>query len=247
MLGFWRLQNALRRAICCIAAPLHFLILLKTLLHWALQSDRMLPNLNFDPHAECEVVAAGEVLRQRQQRLTSVLYLDSGRVVLGVREDGHMRHQLGVVEGPFWLDAASALLDLPCAVDMVAETRVQLRRQPLDVFLREVETLPESTQILLRDMASGYCQQTELAVSRLAQDAEARCAQWLLRHVQYDTQGAASVTLHQRKRLIAAQLGIAPETFSRVLRNLRENGLITGSGNILKLPQPAALQQVAGG
>lgn len=213
-----------------------------------LHSGSMLPNLNFHLHAEAEreVAAAGDVLRWRQQPLTSVLHLDSGRVVLGVQEDGHMRHQLGVVEGPFWLDAAAALLNLPSAVDMVAETPVQLRRQPLDAFLREVGALPEATQILLRDMASGYHQQTELAVSRLAQDAEARCAQWLVRRVEYDAQGAASVTLNQRKRLIAAHLGIAPETFSRVLRNLRNNGLISGSGNVLRLPRPDALQQLAG-
>ena len=83
--------------------------------------------------------------------------------------------------------------------------------------------------------------------SGLAQDAEARCAQWLLRHAQHDSNGAMSVTLNQRKRLIAAQLGIAPETFSRVLRSLREHGLIMGSGNVLKLPQPGALEMLASG
>jgi len=101
-------------------------------------------------------------------------------------------------------------------------------------------------QGLLRDLATGYRAQSELAVSRLAQDAEARCAQWLLNHAQPDHSGAMSVTLHQRKRLIAAQLGIAPETFSRVLRHLREHGLIAGTGNVLNLPQPHALQSVAG-
>ena len=91
-----------------------------------------------------------------------------------------------------------------------------------------------------------FCCATWLAVSRLAQDAEGRCADWLLRHAQYDSEGGASVTLHQRKRLVAAQLGIAPETFSRVLRNLRESGLITGTGNVLKLPALETLQRVAG-
>ncbi|MFH7346699.1 helix-turn-helix domain-containing protein, partial [Pseudomonas syringae group genomosp. 7] len=79
-------------------------------------------------------------------------------------------------------------------------------------------------------MAEGYFRQTELAVSRLAQDAEARCAQWLLQHAQPCDDGALRVTLHLRKRLIAAQLGIAPETLSRVLRHLREHGLIAGTG-----------------
>ena len=208
-------------------------------------SEAMLPTFPFDLHTEREVAAAGDVLRCRQQQPTTVLHLDSGRVMMGVQEEGQMRHQLGVVEGPFWLDAASALLGLPSVVDMVAETPVQLRRQPLDVFLREVSALPEATQILLRDMASGYRQQTELAVSRLAQDAEARCAQWLMHRAEYDDQGGASVTLHQRKRLIAAHLGIAPETFSRVLRNLRNSGLINGSGNVIKLPRPDALQRIA--
>jgi len=167
-------------------------------------------------------------------------------VLLGVREDGVMRHQLGVIEGPFWLDAATALLDQPCAVDMVADTRVQLRRMPVEDFKRSFDDLPQAAQALLRDMATGYCQQTELAVSRLAQDAEARCAQWLLRHAHNAEDGGLRVTLHQRKRLIAAQLGIAPETLSRVLRHLREHGLISGTGNVLNLPQPRALQIVAG-
>lgn len=207
----------------------------------------MLLNFALAPHAQREVAAAGEVLRLRQQQLTSVLHLDSGRVVLGLLEGKHLRHQLGTLEGPVWLDADSALLNVPCAVDMVAETAVQLHRQPIEAFLQDVKALPQAAQHLLRDMASGYRQQTEMAVSRLAQDAEARCAQWLLRHALHDDEGTASVTLHQRKRLIAAQLGIAPETLSRVLRGLRDNGLISGSGNVLRLPRPAALQRVANG
>lgn len=53
------------------------------------------------------------------------------------------------------------------------------------------------------------------------------------------------VSLKERKRLIAAQLGIAPETFSRVLRQLREHGLIAGSGKLLNVLQPLALQSLA--
>ena len=206
----------------------------------------MLPTLSSPLSAAVESAAPGEVLRQRHEHPQDVLHLLQGRVILGVRVGEQIRHQLGVVDGPFWLDAASAMLGLPCVVDMVAETRVQLRRQPLQEFRMAVQALPRAAQLLMHDMATGYRQQTELAVSRLAQAAEARCAQWLLHHAQNDANGAMSVTLHQRKRLIAAQLGIAPETFSRVLRSLREHGLIHGSGNVLKLLQPRALQAVAG-
>ena len=206
----------------------------------------MLPSTFFSLPAQIEVLAAGEVLRRRNQTLTSVLHLESGRVLRGVYEDGRMRHQLGVVEGPFWLDAASAMLEKPFPVDMVAETRVQVRRLPIEEFRRGCASLPPVAQGLLRDMATGYRAQSELAVSRLAQDAEARCAQWLLNHAQPDHSGAMSVTLHQRKRLIAAHLGIAPETFSRVLRSLRNSGLISGSGSVIRLLRPDTLQRVAG-
>lgn len=206
----------------------------------------MLPSTLFSLPADTEVIAPGEVLRKRNEVLTTVLHLDSGRVLRGVLDDGILRHQLGAVEGPCWLDAASALMDLPLPVDMLADTRVYVRRLPIQEFRRSVAAMPPGARSLLLDMARGYRQQSELAVSRLAQDAEARCAQWLLSHAQPDHSGAMQVTLHQRKRLIAAQLGIAPETFSRVLRHLRELGLIHGTGNVLALPQPRALQSMAG-
>ncbi len=206
----------------------------------------MHPPSVFSLPAHTEVIAAGEVLRRRNEVLTSVLHLESGRVLRGVLDDGVMRHQLGVVEGPVWLDAASALLERPFPVDMVADTRLQVRRVPMEEFRRSLATLPEGARGLLLDMAQAYRQQSELAVSRLAQDAESRCAQWLLQHAEPAHSGTMQVTLHQRKRLIAAQLGIAPETFSRVLRHLRELGLIHGTGNVLNLPQPGALQTMAG-
>lgn len=201
---------------------------------------------SLEPLAQPEVISCGQLLRQRGSRSDCVLYLDSGSVILCVREDEHIRHQLGVVQGPAWLDAAYALTGQACAVDMVADSRVRLRRIPLQAFTHSFSALSPSVTALVKDMARGYVQQTETAVSRLAQDAEARCAQWLLRHAQQDAQGSWCVKLEQRKRSIAAQLGIAPETLSRVLRQLREHGLIAGSGTTLNLPQPGALQSLAG-
>ena len=205
----------------------------------------MLPLSTFKAATSSEIVPAGFVLRERSQSPDSVIYLDNGRVLFGLLDAGQLRHQLGMVEGPIWLDAAPVLLGRPFTLDIVADTQVCLRRIPLDEFRSGYATLSQETQALLHDMAEGYCQQTELAVSRLAQDAEARCAQWLLRHAAPAADGSLQVTLQQRKRLIAAQLGIAPETFSRVLRHLREHGLISGTGNVLSLPQPHALQTVA--
>lgn len=190
---------------------------------------------------------AGTVLLHRGDAVDRIVHVMQGRVVLGVMTDGHMAHQLGVVEGPFWLEAASGLLDLPHAVDAVAETEVHLQYVNVPHFVAEVRALPQASQNLLMDMARSQRQQTELAVSRMAKDADARCAEWLLRHAQPDELvGGLAVKLIERKRTIAAQLGIAPETFSRVLRHLRERDLIRGGGRVLGLPNPQALRELAG-
>ena len=191
-------------------------------------------------------VKQGEVLLRRAITPTWVTYVESGRVALGLMEDAVLAHQLGTVEGPFWLEATTAVLSLPSVVDAVAETGVTVRRLPLQAFRRWLGALPAPAQAVLRDVALAHRQQTELAVSRLAKDAEARCAEWLLRHAQTSEQGSVAVMLQQRKRLIAAQLGIAPETLSRVLRHLRERSLISGSGRVVNLVDPGGLRSLAG-
>ena len=190
---------------------------------------------------------AGTVLLRRGDAVQRVVHLTKGRVLLGVMHDGRMAHQLGALEGPCWLEPAAALLGLPQAVDALAETSVELRYVPVPQFLAELQGLTERAQDLLMDLARSQRQQTEMAVSRLAKDADARCAEWLLRHAaSVDQTGSLTVRLTERKRTIAAQLGIAPETFSRVLRHLRERQLISGSGRVLGLPNPQALRDLAG-
>jgi len=190
---------------------------------------------------------AGTVLLRRGQVASKALHLLSGRVALGVIEGDVLVHQLGVVEGPFWLEAAAAMLGLPHAVDAMAESPVQVQSVPLAQFKSQLKNLPEPVHSLMLDLAKAQRQQIEVAVSRLAKDADARFAEWLLRHAEpSDEAGSLTVVLHDRKRLIAAQLGIAPETFSRVLKHLRDRKLISGGGRVLNLLDLTGLQSLAG-
>ena len=204
-------------------------------------------------------VPGGTPLLKRGVAAGVAVFIESGRVVLGVASAADlalthgdadaaqaMEHQFGVVEGPAWLEANAAVLDLPSAVDAVAETAVVLRRVPLDAFRASLTGSTPAALAILNDVARAHRQQIELAVSRLSKDAEARCAEWLLRHAESTDKGVCSVKLQQRKRLIAAQLGIAPETLSRVLRHLRERSLISGSGRIVNLVDPGGLRSLAG-
>lgn len=197
-----------------------------------------------------EPVVKGSILLRRSAATKSVVFVESGRVALGVLGIGDaasaIEHQLGLVEGPCWLEATAAVLNVPSAVDAVALTDVVVRRLTPQQFRDCLDTCASDVQSLLLDMARAHRQQTELTVSRLAKDAEARCAEWLLNHAQASDKGGCSVHLQLRKRAIAAQLGIAPETLSRVLRHLRELRLISGSGRIVDLVDPIGLRTLAG-
>lgn len=198
------------------------------------------------PGVERQVLAQGESLLRRTVPSICVNYVESGRVALGIMAGDTMERHIGVVEGPCWLEATSAVLNLPHVVDAMAETEVLLRRVNLAEFRRTLTDMPAAAQAVLHDVAMAHRRQTEFAVSRLAKDAEARCAEWLLRHAKTGEQGMMAVLLQQRKRSIAAQLGIAPETLSRVLRHLRERSLISGSGRMLNLVDPGGLRSLAG-
>lgn len=206
----------------------------------------MLPNELLNLPARRVSVEPGGVVLRRAAMADAVVHVESGQIALGLMDGEGLTHLLGTAVGPFWLEATAAILRRPSLIDAVAETPVVLRRLPLRDFAAWMNSLPESAQVVLRDVATAHWQQAELAVSRLAKDAEARCAEWLLRHAQTSAQGSVAVMLQQRKRLIAAQLGIAPETLSRVLRHLRERSLISGSGRVVNLVDPIGLRSLAG-
>ncbi len=214
----------------------------------------MFANQSLLSSSPIKAVEAGAILLRRSVMADTVIYIESGRAGLGVLDaapassskGGVLEHQLRVAVGPCWLEATAAVLDLPSAVDAVAETDLTVRRIPLAEFKKGLKSCGEDFRSMLLDMAAAHRQQTESVVSRLAKDAEARCAEWLLRHAQNSDVGVCSVQLQLRKRMIATQLGIAPETLSRVLRHLRERSLISGTGRVVNLVDLPGLRSLAG-
>lgn len=80
----------------------------------------MLPIHTAPVSVASETASRGQILARRTQTSAWVSFLESGRVVLGVMAEDVMEHQLGVLEGPCWLEASSAVLDLLPAVDAEA-------------------------------------------------------------------------------------------------------------------------------
>lgn len=196
--------------------------------------------------ARRRAVAAGEHLLRRLSRPEHLYYLLRGRVAIGLAEGGHLSQRVLDCHGPEWIDPASVLHGLPCSADYVAETPAEVLEVPAAPMRQWTAGLPPGQRQMLLDLALSNRRQTDAALGLMAKDAESRCAQWLLEHAEVTEGGTVAVPLKERKRSIAAQLGIAPETLSRILRHLRESGLITQSGAVLNVIDPRGLRQLAG-
>ena len=196
--------------------------------------------------ANPQSVETGQRVFSRGQTADCVYYLQQGRVCLGLFQGEQATHRLSKMTAPGWLDVSAAVLDQPMSYDVVAETPLVLKRVALREFQAWLAQQTAPTRDLIRDLAMGQRQMTELSVSRLAMDAQARCAEWLLEHAQPIDRESMAVQFTQRKRQIAEQLGIAPETLSRVLRDLRERGFIRGRGRVLDVVDPNGLRHLVG-
>jgi len=113
----------------------------------------MLPNELLDLPAERSTAEPGAILLRRSEPADGVVFVEHGRVELGLIDGGDLTHLLGTAEGPFWLETSAAILGRRSLVDAIAETPVKMRRLSLPVFRQWLASMPESAQNLLRDVA----------------------------------------------------------------------------------------------
>ena len=172
-----------------------------------------------------------------------VIYLVAGQVSLGMWQAGRWAYRQGSITAPDWIDLSGALLDGQFRVDVVADNPVEIKAMSMSHFRIWLLEQPLAVQAMLRSLARQQRDWAETTLSRLAMDAHARCAQWLL-HQAEPTGATCRVQLTLRKRQIAEHLGMAPETLSRILRDWREQGLILGRGRTLSLVDPSRLRSL---
>jgi CRP-like cAMP-binding protein len=197
-------------------------------------------------------VSAGQSLLDTHEPADALMLLVSGDAVLGSRgSDGALRTELSLT-GPAWLDVSSAWLGLPHVMEAQALSDVVVARLPLAALLSELPTQPQLAMRLCQTLALQVHRLTGAARNLLHNDAPARFAEWLLLRCQ--APGAAgtageppcAVHLQQRKRDIAQQLAMTPETLSRLFRQFETQGVIHVQGYDLTVLDLAGLQALAG-
>jgi CRP-like cAMP-binding protein len=202
--------------------------------------------------ASCaQEVAQGEQVLSRAEVAQSLMLVVRGDVALGVAQADVPFLPERTVHGPDGLDISSAWLGLPHGLDAVALTPARVLSVPLSSVLQVLQRHPELAARLLTSLARQVHTLSAAAHDLMHKDAEARVAAWMCQRLtpiaHNGSAPRAMVELKERKRDIAAQLGITPETLSRLLRQLSRKALIEVSGYRVTVLDVAALQALAAG
>lgn len=142
-----------------------------------------------------------------------------------------------------WLDLHTAWLGAAHDLDACALTTPTIVLEwPLHLARDFLDTHSAPALALLTAMADQVRLCNSDLHDVLSKDALSRVAAWLMRcagpHTEFQMQ--------ERKRDVAAQLSVSPETFSRMIRQIEKRGLIHVDGYDITLLDRIALIRLAG-
>jgi CRP-like cAMP-binding protein len=188
-------------------------------------------------------VEAGCPIFARGAAAPALLALVDGQAATGRRTDRgpHAEH---VAHGPSWLALAWPWHAHRHGLDAWAVGDVVLAELPLEPLRSLVARRPLIAQRLLDAAATEVVRLDRRLDALRHQDAAARLADWLRAH---GTASGGVVRLAERKRDIATQLGMTPETLSRLMRSLSQRGLIEVNGYTVRVLDDDGLHALAAG
>lgn len=192
-------------------------------------------------------VAQGTSVFSQNEPARALVFVRDGDAALGhCTHDGQFRIERPV-RGPGWLDQSSAWIDAAHAVDARAVTPLVVVELPREDVQGLLAAQPALARRLIGSLAREVHSLTVNTHGLMHKDAPARFAQWLADRCQPVDEGGVRgvVRLAERKRDIASQLAITPETLSRLMRSLTRQGIINVAGYTVHVADVDALRRVA--
>lgn len=192
-------------------------------------------------------VAQGGAVFNRGEAAEALVVVRDGDAALGsVDAEGHF-HVERTVHGPGWLDQSSAWIDATHAVDARATSPLVVVELPREGVQQLLQQHPALARRLIASLAREVQSLTLGTQELMHKDAPARFAAWLVQRLKphADDPRRGFVKLVERKRDIASQLAVTPETLSRVMRALTRQGLIVVAGYTVQVTDVEGLRAAA--
>jgi CRP/FNR family transcriptional regulator len=192
--------------------------------------------------------SSGETVFLQGEACRGFYLVVSGRVRL-YRLSGDGREQLVHLIGPGRSFAEAALFRIgryPVNAS-AAESPTELVEVGGKGFLELFRSEPRLAGAMVGSLSQHLLELVQRVDDLTAVHAETRLARHLLSLPPVEGEAAVTVRLASARKDLAALLGVAPETLSRLLRAWRERGLVETEGRDVRLLDLPALEAVAEG
>lgn len=177
-------------------------------------------------------LGAGESLFHRGMPCHGFYGVMAGLIQLSVSNEEGVEKVVEIVGPGETFGEAAMFAERPYPVDAVSLADTKVLLVPIDAVERLLETDQRFARALLASMALRLHTMIADIEMYTLRSATQRFTAFLMRELggRIEAQEPQSVTLRSTKRILASRLGVAPETLSRVMRDLADRGMIRVEG-----------------
>jgi len=191
--------------------------------------------------------ARGETVFRRGERPRGLLVVTEGTLKLAVRGANGEHKVVALVEEGQMCASALAFLDRPSALEATALTPATVVSIPAAAVFEAMQRDAELARRLVEHLSHRVLSLVDEVEGITLRRGLQRLAHYVESLARERGPGTHAVRLPSTKTLIAAQLGIAKETLSRLLHELVEKGVISVSRRELFILDRAQLAALAEG
>ena len=190
-----------------------------------------------------EKVSKGEVLFHRGDGANCFYFLETGQVELSLISPAGQKKVVEVVSpGRTFAEAVAFMRETRFPVTGEALLDSVLYRIPNKAYLDVLYANPEACLRLLSDVCRHLHARVREIERLTIQNARSRLASYLVDHIVEWDEDEATIRLDLPRHVIASRLSITPETLSRLLRNLTDEGILTIEDRVIFVHSLARLR-----
>jgi CRP/FNR family transcriptional regulator, dissimilatory nitrate respiration regulator len=188
-------------------------------------------------------VAKGEVLFHRGDNARQFYFLESGQIELSLISSNGQKKVIEVVgHHRTFAEAVMFMREGNYPVTAEALTNSVLVRVDNEAYRDVLQASPDACFRLLSDVCRHLHARVREIENLTVQNARSRLSSYLLDHLADVCGDEATVRLDLPRQVIASRLSITPETLSRLLRQLVDEGILTVEDRIIFVRSLARLR-----
>ena len=170
----------------------------------------------------------GEILFHRGDIASDFYYIESGQIELSlISPDGQKKIVEVIPHGRTFAEAIVFMREAKFPVTAETLNDSVVYRIPNNAYRNLLKDNSNACMRLLSDVCRHLHQRVQEIERLTIQNARSRLASYLIDHIVETNDDEATVRLDLPKHIIASRLSVTPETLSRLLRAMADDGILT--------------------